>query len=92
MRNPPLTRVVLGVSAALVCATSALAQQYPTKPVTLVSPYGAGGNADLPEPVCAIEWPHAYLSKPVARRGNGRWLGRFVVRYTKWALASTVFV
>jgi tripartite-type tricarboxylate transporter receptor subunit TctC len=33
---------------ALALAPAALmAQSYPVKPVTIISPYGAGGNADL---------------------------------------------
>ena len=40
-----LTRVVSGL--ALIVVTGAAAADYPTKPVTLVSPYGPGGAADL---------------------------------------------
>lgn len=46
MRKKLFMCAALAVSAA-ICAASAFAQQYPTKPVTIVSPYGAGGNADL---------------------------------------------
>jgi len=41
--------VFIGIFAnyGIYFSSSILAQPYPTKPVTIVSPYGAGGNADL---------------------------------------------
>ena len=62
-----------GVLGALALATQfAHAQQYPVRPVTVVSPYGAGGNADLaarslgavmqkylPQPIVVINKPGA---------------------------------
>ena len=43
-----MIRTVFG-GLALLCAasTGSFAQTYPGKPVTIVSPYSAGGNADL---------------------------------------------
>lgn len=40
-------RIVAGLVLACVSATQAGAQNYPAKAITIVSPYGAGGNADL---------------------------------------------
>ena len=34
------------IAGGLIAATSAAAQTYPTKPITVVTPYGAGGQAD----------------------------------------------
>ncbi|HSD43315.1 MAG TPA: tripartite tricarboxylate transporter substrate binding protein [Burkholderiales bacterium] len=45
MQHP--TRVVYSVFAALAIAGSAVAQTYPTKPVRIISPFSAGGPADV---------------------------------------------
>ena len=42
-----LLQLALGVGAIASFACGATAAEYPKKPITLVSPYGAGGNADL---------------------------------------------
>jgi len=44
-----LTRrlATLGLAAAAACGLSAHAQTYPTKPIRIVLPYGAGGPADV---------------------------------------------
>ncbi len=46
MRREALRGVLRGI-VVLGIAGSALAQPYPAKPITIVSPYSAGGNADL---------------------------------------------
>ena len=46
MRRKALRGVLRGI-VVLGIAGSALAQPYPVKPITIVSPYSAGGNADL---------------------------------------------
>ena len=38
---------VLGLTAYLLSLAPALAQQFPTKPITLVVPYATGGNVDV---------------------------------------------
>jgi tripartite-type tricarboxylate transporter receptor subunit TctC len=40
-------RFLLGAILAVASASSASAQQFPTRPVTLVVPYAAGGNVDV---------------------------------------------
>src|SRR6478609_3202020 len=46
---------VLLVSAALLSAGSALAQDWPTKPVKIVVPYPPGGNVDGAARIIAME-------------------------------------
>jgi len=41
-----LSNRLCGLLAALLCATAALADPYPTKPVTMMVPYPAGGPSD----------------------------------------------
>src|SRR5688572_26043947 len=69
---------VLSASAALVLLCPlATAQSYPVKPITLVSPYGAGGNADLAARALASV-ASKYLGQPVVvvnRTGAGGMVG-----------------
>lgn len=72
-------------SLALLCAaaaTCAVAQSYPAKTVTIVSPYGAGGNADLAARAIAITAAKALGQSVVVanRTGAGGIVGsQFVV-------------
>ncbi|NUO73562.1 MAG: tripartite tricarboxylate transporter substrate binding protein [Frateuria sp.] len=50
-----LFALVLLVTAALLSAGSALAQEWPTKPVKIVVPYPPGGNVDGAARIIAIE-------------------------------------
>jgi tripartite-type tricarboxylate transporter receptor subunit TctC len=48
MRIVPLARLLLaGLVLSAVAGSSAHSQAYPTRPVTVVAPYAAGGGADL---------------------------------------------
>jgi len=79
-----LRRATWGLIGAvsLQFALSAHAEQYPTKPVTLVVPYGAGGNADLAARSLAGV-AQKYLGQPLVvqnRAGAGGIIGsRYVV-------------
>src|SRR5437763_11616253 len=42
----PMKKLMLLLTAALVASSAALAQDYPTRPITLVVPYAAGGGND----------------------------------------------
>ena len=55
------------VALALVvgfCAAPALAQEYPSKPITLILPLGAGGSHDLNARVFTSIIP-TYLGQPI---------------------------
>lgn len=74
MRRISLLGALVG---AWLVPTLLLAQAYPAKPVTLVSPYGAGGNADLAARALAVIAPK-YLGQPlivVNRTGAGGMVG-----------------
>lgn len=76
-----MNRLVMGplaVGAMLMLAAAAgSAQTYPAKPVTLISPYGAGGNADLAARALASV-AVKYIGQPVVvvnRTGAGGIVG-----------------
>ena len=75
MRHPLLARA-FAATAALVSLVAA-AQPYPDKTVTIISPYGAGGNADLAARSLAAVAPK-YLGQSIVvmdRTGAGGTIG-----------------
>lgn len=72
-----LLAAALTLAAASATLQLAHAQQYPDKPVLLVSPYGVGGNADLAARALALVAPK-YLGKQIVvvnRLGAGGIVG-----------------
>jgi len=80
MGNPALGALVRMLCASLLAVAptpAAHAQRYPDKPVLLVSPYGAGGNADLAARALALAAPK-YLGQQIVvinRLGAGGIVG-----------------
>lgn len=77
MRRRTLLKLALGASAALAAPLGAMAADYPTKPVTIVAPYGPGGSSDLAARALAST-ASTYLGQPlmvVNRTGAGGVVG-----------------
>ena len=75
------TAAVVGV----MTVTSALAADYPSKPITLVAPYGAGGASDMAARTMASVLP-SYVGEPVMvvnRTGAGGVTGSAYVSKSK---------
>ena len=69
-------------TAGLVAGTDVFAQAYPSKPVTVIVPYSAGGSSDLLARAVERIWPK-YCSQPIVivnKTGGGGVVGtQFVV-------------
>lgn len=77
--------LALGLVGTVICAGSTLAQDYPTKPITLVAPYGPGGASDLASRTLASVAPN-YIGQPmlvVNRTGAGGAVGSTFVNKAK---------
>lgn len=83
-------RLLLGAVIGLVtmtgfAATSAQADEYPIKPITLVAPYGPGGASDLASRTLAASAPN-YIGQPVLvinRTGAGGVTGSTFVNQSR---------
>ena len=62
--KPPAVAAALAVAGMLQFPVSALADDYPTRPVTIVIPYGPGGAADLSARLVAGNAP-GFLGQPI---------------------------
>jgi tripartite-type tricarboxylate transporter receptor subunit TctC len=71
-----LARLVLAGSIACLMPALAAAQTYPTKPITLILPYAAGGNTDV-------------IARTIAHRLEQR-LGQNVIVETRRGAASVI--
>jgi tripartite-type tricarboxylate transporter receptor subunit TctC len=71
-----LRAVAIVVATLAACTGDAAAQSYPTRPITIVVPYAAGGNTDL-------------IARDLARRLEAR-LGQSVVIEQKLGAASVI--
>ncbi len=59
-----LTGVTTAAVVGVMAVTSAMAGDYPSKPITLVAPYGAGGASDMAARTMASVLP-SYVGQPV---------------------------
>ena len=62
--------LLLALIAALGCMADAHAQSFPSRPVTIVVPYGPGGPADI-------------LARIMAERMRGPWASRWSWRMSR---------
>lgn len=72
-----ITKVLLSAALVVVGAGSALAQQYPDRPITLIVPWGAGGGSDATARIVA-QLLEEELGQPinvVNRTGGGSVIG-----------------
>jgi len=79
------TRSVVAGAALAVLSSTAFASDYPSKPITLVAPYGAGGASDMASRTMASVLP-SYLGQPVLvvnRTGAGGVTGSTFVNKAK---------
>jgi tripartite-type tricarboxylate transporter receptor subunit TctC len=65
-----MRRAALAVSALLLVTLSAAAQSYPTRPVTLIVPFPAGGGVDAVARIVADKLSHA-LGQPIVIDNRG---------------------
>ena len=75
-------KIVVALMAGVVSIGSALAQQYPSKPIQLIAPFGPGGDADLAARNLAAA-AHAHLPQPMVvmnRAGAGGTVGTLAVK------------
>ena len=75
-------KIVLALMAGVVSVGSAFAQQYPSKPIQLIAPFGPGGDADLAARNLAAV-AHAHLPQPMVvmnRAGAGGTVGTLAVK------------
>jgi tripartite-type tricarboxylate transporter receptor subunit TctC len=76
-------RLLFALIVSMLCASGAMAQAYPSKPITLVIPFGAGGDSDLSGRLLA-QYAAKYLGNasfvPLNRVGASGSIGTMVVR------------
>jgi tripartite-type tricarboxylate transporter receptor subunit TctC len=83
MRTVPRSALLMAVVGLLVPGPAARAQEFPSKPIELVLPYGAGGSHDLTARAL-VSVAHAYLGQPLVvalKPGGGGAVGsQYVAR------------
>src|SRR5262245_4612688 len=70
-------RIYLGIAATVVAATTALAQDWPTRPIRVISPFAAGSASDTTGRV-VVDQVSQNLGQPIiveVRPGAGGTLG-----------------
>jgi tripartite-type tricarboxylate transporter receptor subunit TctC len=71
MRPSPIVRFAALVAALLAASSPALAQNYPTRPITLIVPYAAGGGNDTMARVAADRMGQALGQQIVIENRGG---------------------
>lgn len=56
-------KALSGLLAGLLLAAGALAQTFPSKPITLMVPYPAGGLSDIIASKVKPRWPRSWASR-----------------------------
>ncbi|WP_341667004.1 Bug family tripartite tricarboxylate transporter substrate binding protein [Alcaligenes sp. SDU_A2] len=85
MRHLRISILALSTAAATVIATSAAAADYPSKPINVIVPWGAGGDSDLTTRLWADAMEQE-LGKPVVvinKAGGGGVIGTTFVANSK---------
>ena len=79
--NPAAHRVARCLGALMLIAAGALAQNYPTKPIRLVVPFGAGSNTDILARTMAVRMAESWGQQVVVdnRPGAGGNIGTDLV-------------
>jgi len=76
-------RLLFALLVSMLCSGGAMAQAYPSKPITLVIPFGAGGDSDLSGRLLA-QYAAKYLGNasfvPLNRVGASGSIGTMAVR------------
>src|SRR5947209_17467335 len=93
-------RLIMAIAAAAIFAGSALAQEYPTKPITLIVPWPAGGSTDISMRAIA-DSASKFIGQPIVidnKAGGGGTVGPATMAaaakpdgYTSAHLPITVF-
>jgi tripartite-type tricarboxylate transporter receptor subunit TctC len=77
-----LSILILGLALCIPWTSTAVCAEYPTKPIEIFTPYGAGGQADLAARILASA-AHTYIGQPVVVINKGGAGGAVACTYIK---------